>query len=290
MKPGPLIAALLILAVLLTRWHRLSRRARILGAAGILGLAVWGSGAIHPPNIETAAYELGATLGPYTYALVGLMAFLETGVGVGLIAPGEVAVIVGGVTAGQGHTDLPLLIALVSACAVAGDLTSYILGRRLGRDFLRKHGRALRLTPGRLRQVESFLARHGGETILIGRFIGMVRSLAPFVAGSSRMPARRFIPATSLAAAIWSATFSALGYAFWQSFDQAVTLAKQGTLVLAAVVATTIAVVVLFRTIRSRERRERLRERARELLAIIHAVRRRITSSRADPRPKCCRK
>ena len=70
-------------------------------------------------------------------------------------------------------------------------------------------------------QVERFLERHGRKTIVVGRFIGPVRALAPFVAGSSRMPAARFVPATFVAAGIWSATFSVLGYLFWHSFAQA---------------------------------------------------------------------
>ena len=128
------------------------------------------------------------------------MAFLETGAGIGLIAPGELAVILGGVAAGQGEIELVPLIALVWVCAVAGDMLSYVLGRRLGRGFLLAHGRHIRLTPERLEQVERYFARHGGKTILFGRFIGWIRALAPFIAGASRMPARRFVPATIAAA------------------------------------------------------------------------------------------
>jgi hypothetical protein len=70
-KPGPLIVAALILAVLLGRRHRVLRPIRILGATATVALAAWGSGVIHPPNLETAARDLGATLGSYTYAVVG---------------------------------------------------------------------------------------------------------------------------------------------------------------------------------------------------------------------------
>jgi undecaprenyl-diphosphatase len=217
-----------------------------------LMLAVWGSGVIHVPDVETIAREIGATLSSYTYAAVGLMALLETGAGIGLIAPGELAVVIGGVTAGQGHTDLFLLIGIVWICALTGDLITYGLGRRLGRNFLLEHGHVVNLTPARLHQVEEFLARHGGKTIIVGRFIGLVRALAPFVAGSSRMPARRFVPATFVAAGIWSAAFSALGYICWQSFDQAAEIAKQGTLALLALIITGGALVVAYRAFRSR--------------------------------------
>ena len=236
---------------------------RVAGGVATLALLGWGSGLIHLPNLETIARDIGATLGAYTYAVVGLMALLETGAGIGLIAPGELAVVIGGVTAGQGHTNLPVLIAIVWACALAGDLTSYVLGRRLGRNFLLRHGHLVKFTPARLGQVERFLARHGGKTIIVGRFIGLVRALAPFVAGSSRMPARRFIPATSLAAGIWSAAFSVLGYVFWESFDEAATIAREGTLALVALVAVILGLILAYRTLGTPEGRDQLRDRRR---------------------------
>ena len=119
-------------------------------AAAIALVALLGG----PPDLEHAVRQLGSTLGPWTYALVGVMAFLETGAGVGLIAPGELAVILGGVAAGQGEVELMPLIALVWVCAVAGDTLSYVLGRRLGRGFLLEHGRLVKLTPDRLEQVD----------------------------------------------------------------------------------------------------------------------------------------
>jgi undecaprenyl-diphosphatase len=230
-------------------------RARVLAIAAVLALIAWGSGVVHVPTLESLARDVGGTLGPYTYAVVGVMALLETGAGIGLIAPGELAVVIGGVTAGQGHTELLPLIALVWVCAVTGDLISYILGRKLGRSFLLKHGHLVRLTPARLGQVETFLARHGGKTIIVGRFIGLVRALTPFVAGSSRMDARRFIPATVVAAGLWSAAFCVLGFVCWHSFDQAAEIAKQGTLALIAIVALVIGLIAAHRTRRASQGR-----------------------------------
>ncbi len=149
-------------------------------------------------------------------------------------------VILGGVAAGQGEVELVPLTALVWVCAVAGDTLSFVLGRRLGRGFLLEHGHHVRLTPDRLAQVERHFARHGGKTILFGRFIGAVRALAPFIAGASRMPARRFLPATIVAAGVWSIACSLLGYVFWNSFDQAVELARQGSLVIGGVIALAV--------------------------------------------------
>jgi undecaprenyl-diphosphatase len=265
MKTGPLVAAALAIIVTVARWRRLSTHVRAAGAIAALALIAWGTGAVHPPSLEAVARDIGAELGAFTYAVVGLMALLETGAGIGLVAPGELAVVVGGVTAGQGHTVLPVLIAIVWVCAFAGDLISYGLGRRLGRTFLLQHGHLVRLTPARLAQVERFLARHGGKTIIVGRFVGLVRSIAPFVAGSSHMSARRFIPATFVAAGLWSATFSTLGYLFWESFDQAAAIAKEGTFALAGLLVAGGLVVAAYRTLRDPEARVRLRARIRGL-------------------------
>lgn len=263
MRPGVLGAAALLVAVLTMRWRRLPARPRALAIVLALALVAWGSGVIDLPNLETIARDVGSTLGGFTYLLVGVMALLETGAGVGLVAPGELAVVIGGVTAGQGHTDLALLIAVVWSCAFAGDVISYLLGRRLGRSFLLKHGHLVRLTPVRLSHVETFLGRHGGKTIIAGRFIGLIRSVAPFVAGSSGMRARRFIPVTLAAAGMWSVTFCVLGYVFWQSFDQAAEVAKQGSFVLVAVIVTGVILVFAYRRLRTREGREQLWRQAR---------------------------
>jgi undecaprenyl-diphosphatase len=276
-KLAPLLAAAVALAVIGWRWPRLSRSDRTIGLAAALALTVYGSGVIHPPSLDTMVRDAGSTLGSYTYLLVGVLAFLETGAGVGLIAPGEIAVIVGGVTAGQGAIDLWLLIALVWVCAIAGDTTSFFLGRRLGRDFMLRHGPRVKLTAARIEQVERFFARHGGKTLLLGRFIGLVRALAPFLAGASKLPFRRFFPYALVASGAWAATFSVLGYVFWQSFDEIAKLARQGTFALTAVVAILTATTMLYRYLRVPHNRRRVR-------AWAHAHVRRASPPRARRR------
>src|SRR6185436_8370801 len=115
------------------------------------------------PNIEHAAEDLGTALGEWTYLLVGLMAFLETGAFVGLIAPGETFILVGGLVAGQGQISIVVLIAIVWTAAVAGDVTSFVLGRRLGRQFMLRHGERFKITEERIEAVERFYDRHGGK-------------------------------------------------------------------------------------------------------------------------------
>ena len=79
-----------------------------------------------------------------------------------------------------------------------------------------KHGARVKITEARLEQVEAFFERRGGATILIGRFIGLVRAIAPFIAGASKMPLRKFLPYDMLGAGLWATTFCVLGYVFWQ--------------------------------------------------------------------------
>jgi undecaprenyl-diphosphatase len=237
----------LLLAGLVAGQQRLSVRQRVLLGLAVALCATAGSGLIELPSLEQVARRFGSTLGPYTYVLVGVMAFLETGGAVGLIAPGELIVILGGVAAGQGEVELVPLIAIVWGCAVAGDIVSFFLGRRLGRGFLLAHGHRIKLTPARLQTVEGYFARHGGKTIVVGRFIGVVRSLAPAIAGASRMPARRFIPATVVGAGLWAGACASIGYLCWMSIDDALALVKEGSIAIALLAAVSAVVALVVR-------------------------------------------
>ena len=175
------------------------------------------------PNIDLqkALKDVSTTLGGFTYVLVGAAAFLETGAFVGLVLPGETVVILGGAVAGQGETSIVLTIGVVWAAAFAGDSVSFLLGRRLGRGFILRHGPKLRITRDRFGRVESYFARHGGKTILIGRFIGLVRALAPFTAGSSGMRYTQYLPFSVLGTGLWAVAFALVGYFASQSLDAA---------------------------------------------------------------------
>lgn len=249
--------AIALAAVMLRRWARLGWPLRGLGVAVCGALVVYGAGIIHPPRLEDIIATVGSTLGVYTYALVAVMAFLETGAFVGLLVPGETVVIVGGVVAGQGHIDLGLLLGLTWLCAFAGDVTGYMLGRRLGRRFLLAHGPRVHITEQRLVRVEGFFARYGPATILIGRFVGLVRPVAPFLAGASKYPPGRFVALAGLGTALWSAALVLLGYLFWQSLDEAIAIAQRGSLVFGGAVAVVVALVVGYRYLRDRNSRGR---------------------------------
>jgi membrane-associated protein len=209
-------------------------------AATLLVLAL--AGLVHLPDLNHALTRLSARIGPWTYVLVAGFAFAETAAFVGLVAPGETAVALGGVAAAHGDASLPAMIAVAWTGAAAGDFVSFSLGRRLGRDVLVRHGSQIRLTPDRITKVEGFFARHGARTILIGRFIGLVRAVAPFVAGASKLRLREFLPWSLLGTALWSSAFVVIGYAFSSSFEHATSVLAYAALA-AAVAAGGWAVV-----------------------------------------------
>ena len=234
-------------------------------------------------DIEQLLEDVSNSLGDWTYALVGLLAFLETGAFVGLVFPGETAVILGGAVAGQGEISVIVMIAIVWFCAWAGDTVSFLIGSRLGRDFVLRHGPKVRITHERFEQVESYFQSHGGKTILVGRFIGLVRALAPFIAGSSGMRYRDFVPFSVLGTGLWAATFTLLGYLLSSSLDRAAEIAGRGTLVFGLVVAVVVAGVLLARFLREPENRTRVAARIeatpglRRLLPQIRFVWHRLT-------------
>ena len=263
MSPGQiagLAVAVALLALAIWKRKRLGLEKTALLVLIAVGLIVWGSGLLsHLPNPEKLIEDIAQALGPWTYALVGTMAFLETGAFVGLVAPGEFTVIVGGVVAGQGEIDIVPLIGLAWVCCVLGDSASFLLGQRLGRAFLVKHGPKVRITPEVLERVEGYFDRHGGKTVLIGRFIGLVRALAPFIAGSSGMRYRQFLPFSIVGTGLWATTFSLLGFFFYRSFERVANIAGQVTLVFGTLIAIIVGGVYAYRRLRKEEDRRKFK-------------------------------
>jgi undecaprenyl-diphosphatase len=266
-KPVWLLGAVALAVFIVVRRRRLEPTLIAGGVVGVLGMAVYGSGLVHVPNLQATLEDVGRSLGAWTYLLVGVMAFFETGAFVGLIAPGETVMLVGGLVAGQGEIDVLRLIGIAWAAAVTGDVTSFVLGRRLGRAFLVRHGPKVSITEERLEKVEAFFERHGGKAILFGRFVGIVRAVAPFLAGSSGMALRRFLPYDVIGAGLWASTFILLGYIFWASFDRVVHYAEQGALALGTVICVVAGLTWFVRWIRDEPNRRRasafLQEQAR---------------------------
>jgi len=206
-------------------------------------------------NLHALLEEVSNTLGAWTYLLVGVFAFAEVGAFVGVIVPGETVMLLGGAVAGQGAIDIYLLIGIAWFAAWAGDTTSFFIGRRLGRDFVIRHGPRLGVSHERFEKVEDHFARHGGTTIFIGRFVSLVRAFAPFVAGSSGMRYRAFVPYSILGCGLFVTAHILIGYLFSRSIDTAARYAGRGALLLGALIVAIVGAVVLFRHFRALENR-----------------------------------
>lgn len=208
-------------------------------------------------DLQNLLEEISETLGAWTYLLVGFFAFAETGAFIGLVVPGETTMLLGGAVAGQGAIDVYLLIAIAWFAAWLGDTTSFFLGRRLGREFVLRHGGRFGISNERFEKVEDYFSRHGGKTIFIGRWISLVRALAPFIAGSSRMSYRAFVPYSILGTGLWASLHILVGYFFSRSIETAGHYAARGAFALATLIAIVIGTVYLLRFLRAEENRER---------------------------------
>jgi membrane protein DedA with SNARE-associated domain/membrane-associated phospholipid phosphatase len=230
------------------------RRRRRLLLALIVAAAVAGyyllTRLIPGEHLQTLLEEISDTLGAWTYLLVGVFAFAETGAFVGLVVPGETVMLLGGAVAGQGAIDIYLLIAVAWFAAWLGDTTSFLLGRRLGREFVMRHGPRFGIGRERFEKVEGYFGRHGGKTIFIGRFVSLVRAFAPFIAGSSGMRYRAFVPYSILGTGLWASAHILIGYAFSRSIDTAAKYAGRGAFLLGALIVVVVGSIALYRHFR----------------------------------------
>jgi membrane protein DedA with SNARE-associated domain len=200
------------------------------------------TGVIDPTAVARALSDVVGHLGGWAYVAVGGMAFAETGAFVGLVVPGETVVVVGGVAASHGDVSLPLIGVAAWIGAWAGDAASFHLGRRYGPTVIAPIARRLRISAQRLSSLERALARHGGRTVVVGRFIGFVRALAPFMAGASGMRYRDLAPWSLAGSAAWAFAFTLVGFKFAGAVESA---SRRTSLVLAAIAAAVAVLLVL---------------------------------------------
>jgi undecaprenyl-diphosphatase len=209
-------------------------------------------------DLQSLLEDLSNTLGAWTYLIVAVFAFAETGAFVGLVVPGETVMLLGGAVAGQGAIDIYVLIAVAWFSAWLGDTTSFFLGRRLGREFVLKHGPRFGISHERFEKVEDYFGRHGGKTIFIGRWISLVRAFAPFIAGSSGMEYRAFVPYSILGTGLWASLHILIGYFFSRSIETAGHYAARGAFALATLIAVVAGTIFLVRFLRAEENRAKV--------------------------------
>ncbi|MBC7944195.1 MAG: DedA family protein [Burkholderiales bacterium] len=151
--------------------------------------------------------------GGWIYALLFLIVFCETGLVVTPFLPGDSLLFVAGTLAAGGNMDVNLLVMLLIVAAIAGDSVNYAVGAYLGpKVFQNKNARWLKIEY--LQKTQRFYERHGGKTIIIARFVPIIRTFAPFVAGIGDMAYRRFLAFNVIGAILWVAALTYLGYLF----------------------------------------------------------------------------
>ncbi|MGH9164858.1 MAG: DedA family protein, partial [Acidimicrobiales bacterium] len=187
--------------------------------------------------------SLTSLAGPVAYLVVAGLAALEASAFVGLLVPGELALLAGGYIAQQGHAELWAMMALAAVGAIAGDSIGYEIGRHFGEGL--QHSRlGRRVGSARWDRAASYLEKRGGRAVLVGRFVGLLRALVPALAGAARMPYRRFLAWNALGAVIWAPGTVLAGYAAGSSYRRVERYAGRAGLILAGAAAA-VAVVVL---------------------------------------------
>lgn len=144
--------------------------------------------------------RVGEQVGGWLYVIAGFLAFGEAALMIGVVLPGETALLVAGFAAQQGYIRLWPMIAVAVGAAVLGDSVGYQIGRIPG-PALRRSRLGRWIGPARWDSADAFLGRHGGKAVLLGRFTAVLRALTPGIAGMARMPyLRTFLSWTSSAA------------------------------------------------------------------------------------------
>jgi membrane-associated protein len=151
--------------------------------------------------------------GTWTYLILFLIIFCETGLVVTPILPGDSLLFAVGTFAASGALDLGLVLSLLSVAAVAGDTVNYAIGYRMGPQIFRKEGVRF-LNREYLDRTHQFYERHGAKTIVIARFVPIIRTFAPFVAGIGQMRYGRFAAYNVIGGVGWIAALVLGGYGF----------------------------------------------------------------------------
>jgi membrane-associated protein len=150
-------------------------------------------------------------LGLYVYVGLFFIVFAETGLAVGFFLPGDSLLVVAGLFAAAGKLNFALLLVLLFIAAVLGDAAGYYSGRKVGPAIFNRP-RSRFFNPKHLRKAHEFYEKHGGKTIIIARFVPIVRTFAPIVAGAAEMSYRQFATYNIIGGLAWVVGMLSAGY------------------------------------------------------------------------------
>lgn len=153
------------------------------------------------------------TFGYYTYLLLFLIIFAETGLVVTPFLPGDSLLFVVGTLAGAGYLNIYVILGTLTLAAILGDSVNYSLGKKLGAKVFSKTNSRF-FNPDHLEKTRKFYAKYGAKTIILARFVPIVRTFAPFVAGIGEMHYGQFVTYNILGGIIWVFSLTILGYFF----------------------------------------------------------------------------
>ena len=164
-------------------------------------------------HLDVHLVRMVAEYGIWIYAILFAIIFSETGFVVTPFLPGDSLLFVAGAVAATGGMNAHLLVVLLIAAAFLGNLTNYAIGRWLGRHFFNDRGSRW-LNPEHLEKAHAFYERHGGKAVVISRFLPIIRTYIPFVAGMGSMEPARFTLFNFAGAVAWVGSLTYLGFFF----------------------------------------------------------------------------
>ncbi len=157
------------------------------------------------------------TIAAAGYIVIIFVVFAETGLAAGFFLPGDSLLFVAGLFAADGKLSLFALLGGVFVAAVVGDAVGYFTGLKMG-PRLFKRPKSLLFRPSHLQKAQAFYDKYGGKTIIIARFVPIVRTFAPIVAGAAQMPYRQFVVFNVIGGFLWVFTMILGGYFLGRAF------------------------------------------------------------------------
>lgn len=164
-------------------------------------------------HLDAHLLALTQQYGIWVYAILFLIIYSETGLVIAPFLPGDSLLFVAGALCGMGALQLDWLVPLLVLAAFSGDNTNYWVGRLIGMRLLKRVSTRL-IRREHLDKTHAFYEKHGGKTVILARFLPIIRTFAPFVAGIGMMRYRLFVLFSALGSVLWISSLTVAGYLF----------------------------------------------------------------------------